>query len=91
MALIGNLVVSWSNNETLLIYILMLLLDTDQSSAAIVFASLNTTRARLDLIRATIEDQKGRETRPGIIQIDRAIQPFHSPAERIQSLHVCHR
>lgn len=51
LALIGNLIVSWSNNESLFIYILMILLDTDQSSAAIVFATLNTTRARLDLIQ----------------------------------------
>jgi hypothetical protein len=50
LALIGNLIVNWSNNESLFIYVLMILLDTDRSSAAIVFATLNTTRARLDLI-----------------------------------------
>jgi hypothetical protein len=61
LALIGNLVFSWSNNESLFIYVLMLLLETDQASAAIVFATLNTTRARLDLInrlaRMKIRDQ----------------------------------
>jgi hypothetical protein len=51
LALIGNMVFSWSNNESLFIYILMLLLNTDQASAAIVFATLNTTRARLDLVQ----------------------------------------
>ncbi len=51
LALIGNLIVSWSNNESLFIYVLMLFLETDQSSAAIVFATLNPTRARLDLIQ----------------------------------------
>jgi hypothetical protein len=51
LALIGNLVFSWSNNESLFIYLLMILLKTDQTSAAIVFATLNTTRARLDLIQ----------------------------------------
>ena len=51
LALIGNLVFSWSNNESLFIYLLMILLQTDQTSAAIVFATLNTTRARLDLIQ----------------------------------------
>jgi hypothetical protein len=51
LALIGNLIVSWSNNESLFIYVLMILLDTDRPSAAIVFATLNTTRARLDLIQ----------------------------------------
>lgn len=50
LALIGHLVFSWSNNESMFIYVLMLLLNTDQASAAVVFATLNTTRARLDLI-----------------------------------------
>ncbi len=50
LALIGNLVYSWSNNESMFIYVIMLLLNTDQTSATIVFATLNTTRARLDLI-----------------------------------------
>lgn len=51
LALIGNLVFTWSNNESMFIYVLMVLLETDFSSAAITFVSLNTTRARLDLIR----------------------------------------
>jgi hypothetical protein len=51
LALIGNLVFGWSNNESMLIYVLMILLETDKVSAAIVFATLNTTRARLDLIQ----------------------------------------
>lgn len=51
LALIGNLIFSWSNNESLFIFVLMILLETDQASAAIAFATLNTTRARLDLIQ----------------------------------------
>jgi DNA integrity scanning protein DisA with diadenylate cyclase activity len=50
MALIGNLTYAWSNNESMFIYVLMLLMVVDQTIAAIVFATLNTTRARLDLI-----------------------------------------
>src|SRR5262245_51692553 len=50
LTLIGNLVHCWSNNESLSIYILILLMNTDEPSAAIVFATLNTTRARIDLI-----------------------------------------
>jgi 23S rRNA maturation mini-RNase III len=57
LALIGNLVFSWSNNESLFIYLLMILLRTDQTSAAIVFATLNTTRARLDLIHRLAKTQ----------------------------------
>jgi hypothetical protein len=51
LALIGNLICSWSNNESLFIYVLMILQRTDEASAAVVFATLNTTRARLDLIQ----------------------------------------
>jgi hypothetical protein len=51
LALIGNLICSWSNNESLFIYVLMILLRTDEASAAVVFATLNTTCARLDLIQ----------------------------------------
>ena len=51
MNLIGDLNLAWSNNESLFIYVLMLLLDTDERAAAIVFATLNTTRARLDLVQ----------------------------------------
>ena len=50
LTLIGNLVYCWSNNESLFIYILMLLMESDEPSAAVVFGTLNTTRARIDLI-----------------------------------------
>lgn len=50
LTLLGDLVLSWSNNESLLIYVLMILLETDEQSAAITFATLNTTRARMDLV-----------------------------------------
>ncbi|HSP24786.1 MAG TPA: hypothetical protein VLQ65_06400 [Saliniramus sp.] len=51
LALIGQLVFGWSNNESMFIYLLMVLLETDEISAAIVFATLNTTRGRLDLVQ----------------------------------------
>ena len=51
LALIGNIVFSWSNNESMFIYILMLLMETNETVAAIVFATLNTSRARLELIQ----------------------------------------
>lgn len=74
LALIGNLVFGWSNNESVLVYVLMLLLETDKMSAAIVFATLNTTRARLDLIqrlaRAKIADREMRDA------VDRLLERF---------------
>ena len=59
LSLIGTLVFSWSNNESMFIYVLMLLLDTDEVSAAIVFATLNTTRARLDLVQRLVQGGVG--------------------------------
>jgi hypothetical protein len=75
LALIGNLVFSWSNNESMFIYVLMVLLETDEVSAAIVFATLNTTRARLDLVQrlatAKIKD------RPTAKMLDKIITRFN--------------
>ena len=51
LALMGNLICSWSNNESLFTYVLMSLPRTDEAPAAVVFATLNTTRTRLDLIQ----------------------------------------
>ena len=50
LAHIGNLVFAWSNNETLLIYLIGILMRTNEVAAAIVFATLNTSRARIDLV-----------------------------------------
>lgn len=58
LSLIGTLVFSWANNESVFIYVLMLLMRTEQSTAAIVFATLNTTRARLDLIQRLSKSQR---------------------------------
>jgi hypothetical protein len=61
LGLIGDLNFAWANNESLLIYFIMLLLGTNEASAAVVFATLNTTRARLDLVerlaRTNLRDQ----------------------------------
>ncbi len=46
----GKLVFSWSNNERLLIYLLMLLTGSDEHTVTIIFATLNTVRDRLELI-----------------------------------------
>lgn len=50
LSLIGNLSFCWSNNESMFIYVIMTLLRTDETSAKVIFGTLNTTRARIDLI-----------------------------------------
>ena len=49
-ALVGQLNYAWSNTESLLIYLISDLIGSDKESAIVVFLTLNTTRARLDLI-----------------------------------------
>lgn len=73
-AAIGSLSCAWSNNESMFIYLIMLLLGTDEARAAIVYSTLNTTRARLDLVhrlsRIRVKDKDLRD------QIDALIDGF---------------
>lgn len=74
LALIGNLVFAWSNNESMFIYVLMLLMRTDEPSAAITFSTLNTTRARLDLVQRLARVKvRDREVAAGL---DRLVERF---------------
>ncbi len=58
---LGRLTYAWSNDESLLIYVIGALLGCDEVGAAIVFATLNTTRARITaverLAKARIRDR----------------------------------
>ncbi|WP_068310077.1 hypothetical protein [Polycladidibacter hongkongensis] len=48
--LMGHISYSWSNNESMFIYVMQHLMQSDEITATLVFASLNTTRARIDLV-----------------------------------------
>lgn len=50
LPLIGKLNYTWTNTESLLIYIITYLMKTSKEAAIVAFLSLNTTRARLDFI-----------------------------------------
>lgn len=50
LLMIGRLVYAWSNTESLLIDVMGYLMGTDKQIAIVTFLTLNTTRARLDLI-----------------------------------------
>jgi hypothetical protein len=47
---VGRLNYVWTNTESLLIYIIAHLLNVEKDAAIIVFLTLNTTRARIDLV-----------------------------------------
>lgn len=50
LLLIGQLNYAWTNTETLLIHLIAGLAKTDKETAIIIFLTLNTSRARLDLV-----------------------------------------
>ncbi len=47
---VGYLNYAWTNTESMLIHILAGLVPTDKETATIIHVSLNTTRARIDLL-----------------------------------------
>ena len=61
MALIGRLNYAWSNTESVLVPVLARLMGTEQRPAALVFLTLNTTRARLDLIERLARTDETRD------------------------------
>ncbi len=50
LLLIGKLNYAWTNTESLLIHLIAGLSGMDKETATIVFLTLNTTRARIDLV-----------------------------------------
>jgi hypothetical protein len=64
LLLIGKLVYTWSNTESLLIDVMAHLMSVDKEIAIVTYLTLNTTRARLDLIERLAK-------LPGVPQADR--------------------
>ncbi|WP_182087295.1 hypothetical protein [Aureimonas sp. ME7] len=50
LLLVGQLNYTWTNTESLLIYLIAGLAKVDKETAIVVFLTLNTTRARIDLV-----------------------------------------
>lgn len=50
LLLIGKLNYAWTNTESLLIHLMAGLSGMDKETATVVFLTLNTTRARIDLV-----------------------------------------
>lgn len=70
MTLIGRVNYSWTNTETLLIHLIAGLAKTDKETAIIIFLTLNTTRARIDLVeRLAKMDKTPAEQRRRILSI----------------------
>lgn len=50
LLLVGRLNYAWTNTESLLIHLIAGLSGMDKETATVVFLTLNTTRARIDLV-----------------------------------------
>lgn len=50
LLLVGQLNYTWTNTESLLIYLIAGLARVDKETAIVIFLTLNTTRARIDLV-----------------------------------------
>lgn len=66
LKLLGELNYTWTNTESLLIHLISGLADVDKDVAVIIFLTLNTTRARLDLVErlakmARVDAQKRKD------------------------------
>jgi len=74
LLLIGKLNYSWTNTESLLIHLVAGLARTDKETAVIIFLTLNTMRARVDLVErlAKLERVPPKE-RDRVLQLTRDI------------------
>jgi hypothetical protein len=72
LLLLGRLNYSWTNTESLLIHLIAGLARTDKDTAVVLFLTLNTTRARVDLVdRLAKLDRVGDAEREEVLAITR--------------------
>ena len=86
---VGRLNYVWTNTESLLIYIIAHLLRVEKEAAIVVFLTLNTTRARIDLIERLSKLASTIPFRPqgdpfGHVAAEERIED----TQQIQSLHL---
>lgn len=58
LLLIGQLNYTWTNTESLLIHMIAGLAKVDKETAIVIFLTLNTTRARIDLVERLTKMKK---------------------------------
>lgn len=74
LLVVGQLNYTWTNTESLLIYLIAGLAHVDKETAAIVFLTLNTPRARIDLVERLAKMSKTpAECRAEILNVTRKL------------------
>jgi hypothetical protein len=70
LLLVGQMNLSWTNTESLLIHLIAGLANVSKEVATVIFLTLNTTRARLDIVsRLSKLDGVGATTRTELLSI----------------------
>ncbi|MEM5544889.1 hypothetical protein WNY61_19325 [Sulfitobacter sp. AS92] len=70
LLLIGKLNYTWTNTESLLIHFIAGLSEVDKEMATVIFLTLNTTRARIDLVERLAKlDRVPSDQRTAILDI----------------------
>ena len=74
LLLIGKLNYSWTNTESLLIHLIAGLSRTDKETAVVIFLTLNTMRARVDLVERLAKlDRISAAERASVLELTRDI------------------
>lgn len=83
LLLTGQMNYMWTNTESLLIHVIAGLSRTDKDTAVIIFLTLNTTRARIDLVdRLAKMPGRDPEERDAILSCTRALARFSGVRNR---------
>lgn len=71
---VGQLNYTWTNTESLLIHLIAGLAHTDKDTAVVIFLTLNTTRARVDLVERLAKlDRTTKAQRSAILELTRRL------------------
>lgn len=72
LTLLGQLNYTWTNTESLLIHLIAGLARVDMETATVIFLTLNTSRARVDLVERLAKlDRTAVSTRQDVLDVTR--------------------
>ena len=80
---------TWTNTESLLIYLIAGLAKIDKETAIIIFLTLNTTRARIELVERLAKMPKTPAAcRQAVLAVTEQTYTSGEVAKQIQPLHL---
>ncbi len=83
LLLVGRLNYTWTNTESLLLHLIAGLSGTTKDVAIVIFLTLNTTRARVDLVeRLAKMDHQTQTERDGVLRLTKALMKFSGARNR---------